>query len=209
MIINSHWIIILMSRYNKLIEPENVVANAPPESEIIIPPRSNLLENEAIEEEAANSLKRLRKFCNVMIFTCFIIPLLSWFIDPYHFVFYQSLIILVMQIYVAVCGIKSTRNDYYNRLQYFRKIVHAFYLYFLISLILNQIAAILISSDHNYKDCGVLVNNRVCVNRTGLMTTQLVTLLYSPGLDLSVWIFYRYLLTVMNDCEESLRKPRI
>ena len=198
-----------MSRYNKLIEPEDIVADVPRNSDIIVPPRSGLLENEALEEEASNNLKRLRKFCYVMIFTSFIIPLLSWFIDPYHFVFYQSIIILVMQIYVAVCGMRSSREDYYSRLQYFRKIVHAFYLYFMISLILNQVAAILISSDHNYKNCGVLVNNRVCVNRTGLMTTQLVTLLYSPGLDLSVWIFYRYLLTVLNDCEDSLRKPRI
>jgi hypothetical protein len=114
-----------------------------------------------------------------------------------------------MQLYVAYAGNHATKDDYYQRLEYFRKLVHAFYSYFLFSLIINQFAAIFVSADHNYRNCGTFVNNRVCINRTGLMTTQLVTLLYSPGLDFSVWIFYRYLLTVLDDCKIGLLKRRI
>lgn len=197
-----------MSRYNKLIEPEKPEIPVA-EPDLLIAPHSNLLENEAIEAEAYKNLSRIKKFCYVMILTSFIVPVVSWFVDPYHFVFYQSILIFLMQLYVAFCGIRATRDDHYKRLEYFRKIVHAFYIYYLLSLILNQFAAIFISSDHNFKNCGDLANNRVCVNRTGLMTTQLITLLYSPGLDFSVWIFYRYLLTVLNDCKSGLRKPRI
>ena len=114
-----------------------------------------------------------------------------------------------MQIYVAINGILATKCDFYNRLEYFRKIVNAFYIYYLMSLIINQILAIMVSSEHNFKNCGTFINNRVCTNRTGLMTTQILTLLYSPGLDFSVWIFYRYLLTVLDDCKADLTKRRI
>lgn len=172
-------------------------------------PRTVVSINEKLEENIVVHLLRIRKFCYIMIGTSFIIPVLSWFIDPYHFVFYQSILILVMQFYVAFIGIRGTKTEFYSRLEYFRKIVHAFYIYYLFSLILNQIAGIIVSSEHNYKNCGTFTNNRVCINRTGLMTTQLVTLLYSPGLDLAVWIFYRYLLTVLNDCKAELIKRRL
>ena len=196
-----------MSRVKLLTEPED----APPEipEPDIQPSLRTIPENQDLEAEVIENLSRIKKFCFIMILTSPIIPIVSYFIDPYHFVFYQSLIIFVMQIYVAYTGYKSTKCDHYSRLEYFRKIVHAFYLYFLISLILNQIAAIFVSSSHNFKNCGPFVNNRVCVNRTGLMTTQLVTLLFSPGLDFSVWIFYKYLLTVLKDCRVGLTMRRV
>ncbi|OMJ85558.1 hypothetical protein SteCoe_13100 [Stentor coeruleus] len=200
-----------MSRYNKLIIPseeeEKTCHSAEPE--IQIHPRNVLPDNETLEEEIAENLTRIKKFCNIMLITSPIIPIISWFIDPFHFVFYQALIIFIMQIYVAISGHRAIKADYYNRLEYFKKIVHAFYVYFLISLVMNEIAAILVSSGHNFKNCEKFVNNRVCVNRTGLMTTQLITLLFSPGLDFAVWIFYRYLLIVINECKIGLTKRRL
>ncbi|OMJ81734.1 hypothetical protein SteCoe_17724 [Stentor coeruleus] len=200
-----------MSRYNKLISPseDEEKTYQPPEPEIQIQPRSALPSSEILDEEDVENLARIKKFCNIMLITSPIIPVLSWFIDPFHFVFYQALIIFVMQIYVAISGYRAIKADHYNRLEYFKKIVHAFYVYYLISLVMNEIAAIFVSSGHNFKNCGTFVNNRVCVNRTGLMTTQLVTLLFSPGLDFAVWIFYRYLLTVINDCKVGFTRRRL
>ena len=199
-----------MSRYKPIIDPIPEEEKSPQE-DLDVPFRQNisLQESETIKKEASANLGRVRKFCYFMILTSFIIPVLSWFIDPYHFIFYQALIIFCMQIYVAVYGIRATKQDFFERLEYFRKIVHAFYVYFLISLVVNQIIAIIVSSEHNYKNCGTFINNRVCTNRTGLMTTQLVTLLYSPGLDFSVWIFYRYLLTILDDCKVNLSHVKI
>jgi hypothetical protein len=162
-----------------------------------------------IDEAVEPHKLRIKRFCLMMLLSLPIIPAFSWYIDPYHFVFYQSLVICAGQIFVAGMGFRASRADYYSRIEYFRKIVHVFYIYFLISLVFNEIAAIFIASSDNFEHCGEMVNNRVCVNRTGLMTGELNVLLFSPGLDFSVWIFYRYLLTVLNDCQKDIIRVRV
>jgi hypothetical protein len=169
----------------------------------------NIPESNDVEAAVSGHLSRIKKFCFIMLITSPILPIVSWFVDPYHFVFYQAILNFIVQLYIAYLGHRATKTDHYSRIEYFKKAVNAFYAYFLITLVLNQVAAILVSTSHNDKNCGKFVNNRVCVNRTGAMTTQLVTLLFSPGLDFSVWIFYRYLLTVLNECQQEILKVKL
>ena len=199
-----------MSRYNRLIDadpiPSAPLTEEEPQIHASVP---RISANPDVERDLQTNLNRIKKFCVIMVVTSPFIPVVSYFIDPYHFVFYQAIFVFLVQQYVAYAGFKCTKDDHYSRIEYYRKVVHSFYIYYLISLILNQMAAIFISSSHNYKNCEDFVNNRVCVNRTGLMTSQLVTLLFSPGIDFSVWIFYRYLLTVLNDCKAGLVSRRL
>lgn len=200
-----------MSRFNKLLDSEPAATKSPFDEDEppISAPVPSLPDNLEGGKDLDHHLNRIKKFCVLMIITSPIMPIVSWFIDPYHFVFYQSLLIFLLQIYVAWAGFRCTKDDHYNRLDYYRKLIHSFYIFYLIALILNQVAAVIIMSAHNFKNCDQFVNNRVCVNRTGLMTTQLVVALFSPGLDFSVLIFYMYMLSVLNDCKAELVRRRL
>lgn len=194
-----------MSRYKKLDKEK--------EEEPVVEPQESVntsdIVNSDFESDIYKNLTKIKWLCIFMIITSPIIPIISWFVDPYHFVFYQFLIIFGLQIYVAILGIRAGKADHYNRIVYFRKMLNTFYLFFIILLLANETLAVIVSSSINYNDCGSFTNYKVCKDRRGMMTTQMVTIIFSPFFVFSVWIFYRYIINIVDVCKIGITRRRI
>ena len=160
------------------------------------------------EKEALPYESKFKRWCLVLICLTAVFPVSAWFVEEQRILFYQSLGFFIGGICLSLLGLRATRQNVALRLDSYTKYIHFYFLSLLACLIVNEAILTYSVTSHNDNNCDNFTFNKVCTGRWGLMSDQLILILFYPAIDMIVFIIYRYFLQTTEDFKKVLNNNR-
>ena len=156
------------------------------------------------EKEAFPYESKFKRWCIVLICLTAVFPVSAWFVEEQRILFYQSLGFFIGEVCLSLLGLRATSQNVARRLDSYTKYIHLYFLSLLACLIVNEAILTYTVTSHNDSNCGDFTFNKVCDGRWGLMSDQLILILFYPVFDMIVFIIYRYFLQTTEDLKTVL-----
>lgn len=192
-----------MSEYQRLYpsinEPSNLSANP-------VGVESFELEKEA---QLLPNVRRFKRWCFALLILAIPYPIAAWFVDEHHIVFYQSWLFFTLQILLALWGLRTLKQDVYKRLEFYTKMIHIYFILFIVALALNQSFFTYTIVKHNKDNCSDFDFYQVCDDRWGLMGAQLTLIIFYPLMIFSAFLIYRHFLQTTKELMMALLRREI
>ena len=187
-----------MSRYQKI--PADQPTNENPSYQL-----NNVRSFELDKEKEAFPYEsKFKRWCIVLICLTAVFPVSAWFVEEQRILFYQSLGFFIGEVCLSLLGLRATSQNVARRLDSYTKYIHLYFLSLLACLIVNEAILTYTVTSHNDSNCGDFTFNKVCDGRWGLMSDQLILILFYPVFDMIVFIIYRYFLQTTEDLKTVL-----
>ena len=156
------------------------------------------------DKEIQPVVQSFRRWCYILIALAIPMPLAAWFTEQDHIIFYQSFAFFISQILLGLAGLRTTKQNVFRRLESYQKFIHLYFLLLILALIINQIFLTYTVIKHNEDNCQDFTFNKVCDGRWGIMSAQLMLILFYPNIDMFVFLIYRYFLFKVTKLKEVL-----
>ncbi|CAG9335851.1 unnamed protein product [Blepharisma stoltei] len=144
--------------------------------------------------------QRIKYFCYFLILTCWLLPLISYFTGPESYIYLIMSVISLAQLIIGVLGVIWSKKNKFTHITFFRLLLHLFFISLIVALVGYEAFGLAFTVQHNYDNCNDFTFNKVCKNRGGLMSEQMVLILLLPALDALVILLYIYVTKLAKKC---------